>query len=309
MAVIELILLQRVEKLGQMGDVVRVKPGYARNYLLPQKKALRANKNSLAQFEGQHAQLEAQNIKRREEAERVAERMGGLSVVILRQAGESGSLYGSVSARDISDAVTAAGLTANRTQIVLTTPIKSLGLSTVRLVLHPEVDMEVTVNVARSVEEAEKQARGEQVGLAGEEDVEPDEELEFGAALAEVGRRVLPHCTAVGKVLLSTTPAPEVHDLLVRTGMPRYTDHTLTDEASFDAELDRTRERGYAVDEGEQEVGVRCVAVAVPQVGPRPGARLAVSISGPAPRMTDELLAEAVPALHRAAAAIADDLA
>ena len=187
MAVIELILLQRVEKLGQMGDVVRVKPGYARNFLLPQKKALRANKNSLAQFEGQRAQLEAQNIKRREEAERVAERMGGLSVVILRQAGESGSLYGSVSARDISDAVTAAGLTANRTQIVLTTPIKSLGLSTVRLVLHPEVDMEVTVNVARSVEEAEKQARGEQVGLAGEEDVEPDEELEFGAALAEAG--------------------------------------------------------------------------------------------------------------------------
>lgn len=187
MAVIELILLQRVEKLGQMGDVVRVKPGYARNYLLPQKKALRANKNSLAQFEGQRAQLEAQNIKRREEAERVAERMGGLSVVILRQAGESGSLYGSVSARDISDAVTASGLTANRTQVVLTTPIKSLGLSSVRLVLHPEVDMEVTVNVARSVEEAEKQARGEQVGLAGEEDVEPDEELEFGAALAEAG--------------------------------------------------------------------------------------------------------------------------
>ena len=110
-----------------------------------------------------------------------------MSVVILRQAGESGSLYGSVSARDISDAVTAAGLTANRTQVVLTTPIKSLGLSTVRLVLHPEVDMEVTVNVARSVEEAEKQARGEQVGLAGEEDVEPDEELEFGAALAEAG--------------------------------------------------------------------------------------------------------------------------
>ena len=187
MAVIELILLQRVEKLGQMGDVVRVKPGYARNFLLPQKKALRSNKNSLAQFESQRAQLEAQNIKRREEAERVAERMSGLSVVILRQAGESGSLYGSVSARDISDAVSAAGLTVNRTQVVLTQPIKSLGLSTVRLVLHPEVDMDVTVNVARSVEEADKQARGEQVGLAGEEDVEPEEELEFGAALAEAG--------------------------------------------------------------------------------------------------------------------------
>ncbi len=187
MAVVELILLQRIEKLGQMGDVVKVKPGYARNFLLPQKKALRANKASLAQFEGQRAQLEAQNIKRREEAERIAERMGGLTVTIIRQAGESGSLYGSVSARDISDAVTEAGLTANRNQVVLREPIKSLGLTTVRLVLHPEVDLTVTVNVARSVEEAEKQARGEQVGLAGEEDVEPDEELEFGAALAEAG--------------------------------------------------------------------------------------------------------------------------
>ncbi len=125
----------------------------------------------------------------------------------------------------------------------------------------------------------------------------------------EVGRRVLPHCTAVGKVLLATTPTAEVHELLLRTGMPRYTDRTFTDAASFDAELDRTRERGYAVDEGEQEVGVRCVAVAVAQAGPRPVARLAVSISGPAPRMTDALLTEAVPALRGAAAAIAADLA
>ena len=152
MAAVELILLQRIEKLGQMGDVVKVKPGYARNFLLPQKKALRANKANRATFESQRAQLEAQNLKRREEAERLSERMAGLSVVIIRQAGESGSLYGSVSARDISDACTAAGLTTDR-----------------------------------STEEAEKQARGEQVGLAGEEDVEPDEELEFGAALAEAG--------------------------------------------------------------------------------------------------------------------------
>ena len=111
MADVELILLQRVEKLGQMGDVVKVKPGFARNYLLPQKKALRASKENLARFEQERAQLEAQNLKRREEAERVAERVGGLSVVIIRQAGESGSLYGSVSARDIADATTAAGLT------------------------------------------------------------------------------------------------------------------------------------------------------------------------------------------------------
>ena len=187
MAAVELILLQRIEKLGQMGDVVRVKPGYARNFLLPQKKALRANKGNLAQFEQQRAQLEAQNLRRRAEAERLLERMEGLTVVIIRQAGESGSLYGSVSARDIADGVTAAGLTANRSQIVLDQPIKTLGLTKVRLVLHPEVSLAVTVNVARSPEEAEKQARGELVGLAGEEDVEPDEELEFGAALAEAG--------------------------------------------------------------------------------------------------------------------------
>ena len=187
MAVVELILLQRVEKLGQMGDVVKVKPGYARNFLLPQKKALRANKNTLAQFEGQRVQLEAQNIKRREEAERLSERMAGLQVVIIRQAGESGSLYGSVSSRDIADGCAVAGLTVSRSQVVLDQPIKSLGLVGVRLVLHPEVTLPITVNVARSVEEAEKQARGEQVGMAGEEEVEQDDQLEFGAALAEAG--------------------------------------------------------------------------------------------------------------------------
>ena len=187
MAAVELILLQRIEKLGQMGDVVRVKPGYARNFLLPQKKALRANKANRADFETQRAQLEAQNLRRREEAERLLERMEGLKVVIIRQAGESGSLYGSVSGRDIADACTAAGLTTNRNQIVLENPIKTLGLTPVRLILHPEVSLTVTVNVARSVEEADKQARGEQVGLAGEEDVEQEDEFEFGAAAAEAG--------------------------------------------------------------------------------------------------------------------------
>ena len=187
MAAIELILLQRVEKLGQMGDLVRVKPGYARNFLLPQKKALRANKANVAQFAEQRVQLEAQNLKKREEAERLSERMAGLSVVVIRQAGESGSLYGSVSARDIADGVTEAGLTTNRSQIILSEPIKMLGLTHVRLVLHPEVSLQITVNVARSVEEAEKQARGEQVGAAAEEDVEQESDLELGAALAEAG--------------------------------------------------------------------------------------------------------------------------
>jgi large subunit ribosomal protein L9 len=161
MAAVELILLQRVEKLGQMGDVVKVKPGYARNFLLPQRKALRASKDNRARFAEQRAQLEAQNIKRREEAERIAERVGGLSVVIIRQAGESGSLYGSVSARDIAEASTEAGLTINRSQVILEHPIKSLGLSHVRVSLHPEVSIPVTVNVARSPEEAERQARGQ----------------------------------------------------------------------------------------------------------------------------------------------------
>jgi large subunit ribosomal protein L9 len=145
-----------------------VKPGYARNYLLPQKKAIRANADNLARFERERAQLEAQNIRRREEAERVAERIGAMTVVIIRQAGESGSLYGSVSSRDIAEAATEAGLTVNRQQVVLDHPIKTLGLATVRISLHPEVSIPVMVNVARSVEEAEKQARGEQV--AAEED-------------------------------------------------------------------------------------------------------------------------------------------
>jgi large subunit ribosomal protein L9 len=174
MAAVEVILLQRVEKLGQMGEVVKVKPGFARNYLLPQKKAIRANKDNLARFEAQRAQLEAQNLKRKEEAERVAERVGGLSVVIIRQAGESGSLYGSVSARDISDAATAAGLTINRDQVVLDHPIKTLGMRQVRVMLHPEVMIPVGVNVARSPEEAEKQARGERVTTVEEDEPEPD---------------------------------------------------------------------------------------------------------------------------------------
>jgi len=169
---VELILLQRVEKLGQMGELVKVKPGFARNFLLPQKKALRASKENLARFEEQRVQLEAQNLKRREEAERVAERVGGLSVTIIRQAGESASLYGSVSARDIAEATTAAGLTVTRSQVMLEHPIKTLGLARVRVELHPEVSIPVIVNVARSQEEAERQARGERVGAEAEEEAE-----------------------------------------------------------------------------------------------------------------------------------------
>jgi large subunit ribosomal protein L9 len=179
MAAVELILLQRVEKLGQMGEIVKVKPGFARNFLLPQKKALRATKENRTYFDNQKAQLEAQNLRRKEEAERVAERVTGLSVVIIRQAGESGSLYGSVSNRDIAEATTAAGLTVDRSQVVLNHPIKTLGLSQVRVVLHPEVTIGVTVNVARSPEEAERQVRGESVGAAQEREEAPTAESIF----------------------------------------------------------------------------------------------------------------------------------
>ena len=178
MAQVELILLQRVDKLGQIGEVVRVKPGYARNFLLPQKKAIRSNKESLARFETQRVQLVALNIKRREEAERLAERMAGLSVVIIRQAGESGSLYGSVTPRDIADGCQTGGLTVNRNQVILQQPIKTLGVTTVRVVLHPEVDLPVLVNVARSTEEAERQARGEAATRDQDDDAEEAVELE-----------------------------------------------------------------------------------------------------------------------------------
>jgi large subunit ribosomal protein L9 len=185
MAAVELILMQRVDKLGQMGDIVRVKPGYARNYLLPQKIATRANKANREAFEQQRVQLEAQNLRKREEAERFAERIGQMSVVIIRQASDSGSLYGSVSGRDVADACVAGGLTVTRQQVILEHPIKMLGLSNVRVVLHPEVSITVTANVARSPEEAEKQARGERVGQnAEDEDAAADQEI---AALFEPG--------------------------------------------------------------------------------------------------------------------------
>jgi large subunit ribosomal protein L9 len=183
---IELILMQRVEKLGQMGELVKVKPGYARNFLLPQGKAIRASKDNLARFERDRVQLEAQNLKRREEAERVAERVFGLSVVIIRAAGESGGLYGSVSSRDIADACKVNGLTVDRAQVLLEQPIKLTGITQVRVELHPEVVIPVGVNVARSQEEADKQARGEDL-RAAEQSENESLEAELAAELAELG--------------------------------------------------------------------------------------------------------------------------
>jgi large subunit ribosomal protein L9 len=164
MTTTEVILLERIENLGQMGDVVKVRPGFARNFLLPQKKALRASKQNLEYFESQRSQLEAENLQRREEASSVASKIDGMQVVIIRQAGDSGQLYGSVNARDIAEAVTAAGATVSRIQIALDRPIKMLGLHPVRVRLHPEVAVTISANVARSEEDAERQAQtGEMV--------------------------------------------------------------------------------------------------------------------------------------------------
>ena len=156
----QIILLERVEKLGQMGDVVRVKDGYARNYLLPQKKALRATEDNMTSFEMQKAQLEATNLDRRTEAEAVAKKLDGLKCVILRQASEGGQLYGSVNSRDIAQVVTEAGFTVDRKQIQLSATVKTIAIHDVRVALHPEVSVGISVNVARSEAEAAVQERG-----------------------------------------------------------------------------------------------------------------------------------------------------
>ena len=153
----DVILLERIEKLGQMGDIVTVKSGYARNFLLPQKKALRATDGNRVQFESQRTQLEAENLKRRQEAEAMASKIEVLDVLLIRQAGDSGQLYGSVSARDISDVVTESGVTVGRGQILLDRAIKELGLHPIRISLHPEVSVELTVNIARTEDEAATQ--------------------------------------------------------------------------------------------------------------------------------------------------------
>lgn len=175
----QVVLLERVEKLGQMGDVVKVKDGFARNFLLPRKKALRATKENMVRFEAQRAQLEARNLELRGEAEKVQSKIEGLTIVVLRQAGDTGQLYGSVTTRDISDGVTAGGFSVNRNQVALEHPIKSIGLHKVRIALHPEVSSTVTVNVARSDEEAARQAAGEDLTRRDREDDEEIEAAEF----------------------------------------------------------------------------------------------------------------------------------
>ena len=194
----DVILLERIEKLGQMGDVVTVKPGYARNFLLPQKKALRATDENRSHFESQRAQLEAENLKKRQEAEAVASKIEDLDVILIRQAGDSGQLYGSVSARDISDSVTQLGVTSGRGQVLLDRAIKELGLHPIRISLHPEVSVELTVNVARTEDEAATQREhGQSITQISEE----AEAAENAVALADEALAVADDKTAEAEAI------------------------------------------------------------------------------------------------------------
>jgi len=185
----EVILLQRIGRLGQMGDVVTVKDGYARNFLLPQKKALRATEENRAHFETQRAQLEANNLEHKKEAEAVSEKLAGKIFVAIRSAGDTGQLYGSVSTRDIADVVTEGGFTIERRQVIMERPIKTLGLHETSIALHPEVVVKVMLNVARSQDEAVRQSRGEDVTVVKDEQIELEtfnpEMFEEGAAPPE----------------------------------------------------------------------------------------------------------------------------
>lgn len=190
----QVILLERVERLGQIGDVVSVKDGFARNFLLPRKKALRATEANKQIFENQRAQIEARNLELKKEAEKVSDKLTGSSYVLIRSASDMGQLYGSVSSRDIAEAMDADGFTVHRTQVVLDKPLKTLGITELRVVLHPEVSVTISVNIARSQDEAEAQARGEDVLARNKDDApklegtfsEDQDEEEADAAPLEV---------------------------------------------------------------------------------------------------------------------------
>lgn len=190
----DIILLERVAKLGQMGEVVKVKEGYARNFLLPQGKALRVNAANIARFEAEKATMEARNLETKKEAEVLAEKLNGEIFVVIRSASDSGALYGSVTTRDAADAATAAGFTVDKGQVVLAATIKDLGLHDAEVILHPEVSVTISMNVARSAEEAELQAAGKSVAeLAAEAEAEAEFEIQElfddmgGAAMDDFG--------------------------------------------------------------------------------------------------------------------------
>ncbi|MCP4181928.1 MAG: 50S ribosomal protein L9 [Hyphomicrobiales bacterium] len=182
----DVILLERIAKLGQMGETVKVKDGYARNFLLPQGKALRANKANLTIFESQRVELEARNLERKSEAEGVQEKLDGNTYIIIRSAGETGQLYGSVTTRDVAETLDEAGFKVLRNQVSLRSPIKVIGLHTITIALHPEVESTISVNVARSVDEAELQAAGEDLTQRDNYEMEPLEDDEDDLDLSEV---------------------------------------------------------------------------------------------------------------------------
>jgi large subunit ribosomal protein L9 len=214
----EVILLERIARLGQMGDVVRVKDGYARNYLLPRGKALRANEANKKRFDSDRSHLEARNLERRQEAEAASGKINGKTFVVIRQAGETGQLYGSVSARDIVEAMEAGGTSIERSQIALNQPIKAIGLHEVKIALHPEVDATVTVNVARSEDEAGRQARGEDLTRgdreeAGEEAGQPPEAV----AASGTAENQAPPAPETGEGGAAEAPAPKKRGKKART--------------------------------------------------------------------------------------------
>ena len=181
----EVILLERVAKLGQMGEVVRVRDGFARNYLLPKGKALRATKDNKTKFEGMKAQLEARSLEQKGEAQSVAGKLDGQTFVVLRQASEAGQLYGSVSARDLATLITDGGVSVNRSQLMLNAPIKAIGRHVVPVALHPEVEVTINVHVARSAAEAERLARGVDITVTRPEPTEAEEAVVAAEAFFE----------------------------------------------------------------------------------------------------------------------------
>ena len=217
----QVILLERIGRLGQMGDIVTVKDGFARNFLLPQGKALRATETNRNHFESQRGQLEAHDLEAKTEAEAVAEKLNGESFIVIRQAGDNGQLYGSVSTRDIATAVTEGGFTIERRQVLLARPFKMLGLHEVLIALHGEVSPQVTVNVARSPEEAERQARGEDVTKAKTEEEEDAEDARLAAE----------HARQAGEALFEEGEAP-IDDEGAAEGEPEAEKDADTDAAS-----------------------------------------------------------------------------
>jgi large subunit ribosomal protein L9 len=207
----DVILLERVAKLGQMGEVVSVKEGYARNFLLPQKKALRANESNLKTFENQKAQLEAHNLESKGEAESLGAKLAGQQFIVIRSASDAGALYGSVTTRDAAEAATAEGFTLDKKQVALSRPIKDLGMHTVHVILHPEVEVDIALNVARSPEEAELQASGKSIQeLAAE--AEAEAEFEIAELFDDIGAAASDDDDLAEAVSDAETPAEEGSD-------------------------------------------------------------------------------------------------